>query len=162
MFGGSSNPSQGYGSYYQPSGQSSADSQLQGLFGQMGAGTQNLQGMVDPALLQSLQQSMGINYSPYLQAAGQAGQQGGHRHLRVQIHRVPHCPAPAAAPAAPGSRCCFGVHGGAAALLAYGNSVYVRSMETAITLDANGGKANIYLATSATKYATIGARIRRE
>jgi hypothetical protein len=80
MTGSGGSPSSGYGSgvpYYTPTGQGAADTQWQQLLAQISGQNQNLPGMVNPALLSSLDRSLGINYNPLINAAGQAGSQYG-------------------------------------------------------------------------------------
>jgi len=60
---------------YQPTGSASVDQAWQALMQQMGGATGNLASTANPALMQSFQNAMGINYQPYQQAANAAGQQ---------------------------------------------------------------------------------------
>lgn len=87
IFGGGSSPSSGYGSgvpYYVPQWQQGADQLWQQLMQGAGGMSSGIPGQTSGPLLQSLQEQLGINYDPLVQAGQQAGQQAGAAGQQVQ------------------------------------------------------------------------------
>ena len=81
IFGGNSGPTQGTPAggrpYYQPTGQGSADANYQALSQLLSGNNTDTNALANQLYLQSLQDQLGTNYAPYLQAAGQSGALSG-------------------------------------------------------------------------------------